>query len=282
MKIAMTWLISMLSVASCQDKAIESPALPAKTLNNVAYGSDPKQKMDVYLPAGRSTAETRVVILIHGGGWNQGDKADFTPFLDSLKKRLPGYAVFNLNYRLNAGATNRFPSQEEDIRAAIEYIYSKSSEYMISSDYALVGASAGAHLALLHAYKYETPVKIKAVIDFFGPAELTDLYNNPINPLVPVLLQSVTGGTPSSHATIYQQSSPQGFVTPQSPPTLVLHGGLDGLVPVSQSQNLRNALQAAGVPCEYVFYPNENHGWTGPSLTDSFDRVTAFLNLHMN
>lgn len=265
-------------MSSCK----EETALPQKTEYNVAYGNDPKQKMDVYLPAGRSSANTKVIILIHGGGWNQGDKADFNTQIDSLLKRLPGYAIFNINYRLNSGSINKFPAQEEDVKAALNFIYGKRSSYGISDDYVLLGASAGAHLALLQAYKNTTAFKVRAVVDFFGPTQLVDLYNNPVNPLVTVLLQNVTGGTPTSHHTVYLQSSPKEFVTSQSPPTIILHGGVDALVPASQSEQLRNALQAANVPVEYVFYPNENHGWAGANLVDSFNRIVSFLQLHVN
>jgi acetyl esterase/lipase len=149
------------------------------TLLNVSYGTNAQQKIDIYLPAVRSTANTKVMILIHGGGWNAGDKTDFNTYIDSLKKREPTYAIFNINYRL-ANAPDLFPSQENDVRAAIEFIYNKRAEYIISDKFVLLGASAGGHLALLQGYKHTAPVKVKAIIDFFGPADLTELYNNPL------------------------------------------------------------------------------------------------------
>lgn len=249
---------------------------------NVSYGTNALQKMDIYLPAGRTVAATKVMILIHGGGWNQGDKADFTPFVDTLKKRLPNYAIININYRLADGVANFFPTQENDVKAAIEFIYGKRTDYAISDKFVLLGASAGGHLSLLHAYKYSTPVKIKAVVDFFGPADLVDMYNNPANPLVPLLLLQVTGGNPTTHATLYQQSGPINFVTAQSPPTIILHGGVDIVVSPAQSVLLKNKLQTSGVTNQYVFYPTENHGWTGANLTDSFDKIGVFLAANVN
>jgi acetyl esterase/lipase len=258
------------------------PPVAEKTELNVAYGTDAAQKMDIYLPAGRSTATTKVIILIHGGGWTQGDKADFTTYVDTLKKRIPGYAIFNINYRLATGSANFFPTQENDVKAAIEFIYGKRNEYLISDKFVLLGASAGGHLSLLHAYKYNTPVKIKAVVDFFGPTDLVDMYNNPPNPLIPILLLQVTGGIPSTLPTMYQQSGPINYVTAQSPPTIILHGGVDVVVSYTQSVLLKNKLQSFGVVNQYVFYPTENHGWTGANLTDSFDKITAFLNTNVN
>ncbi len=269
---------------SCQkEDASPSPApLAAESQLNIAYGTDALQKMDIYLPAGRSTSSTRVIILIHGGAWNQGDKADFNAYVDTLKKRLPSYAIFNINYRLATGTANFFPTQENDVKAALDFIYGKRDTYKISDKWVLLGASAGGHLALLQAYKYSSPVKIKAVVDFFGPTELTDMYNNPANPLIPLILAQVIGGTPTSHATLYHDSSPLSFVTAQSPPTILLHGGVDIVVAPSQSVMLNNQLQAAGVVHQYVFYPGENHGWTGANLTDSFDKIAVFLNTNVN
>jgi len=242
---------------------------------NVSYGTNSQQKMDVYLPATRSTTTTKVMIMIHGGAWNSGDKTDFNEYVDSLKKREPTYAIFNINYRL-ANVSDLFPAQELDVRAAVDFIYNKRQEYKISDKFVLVGASAGAHLALLQGYKYSTPVKPKAIIDFFGPTDLVDMYNNPPNALVQPLLVAVTGVTPTAN-TLYTQSSPINFISSQSPPTMILHGGTDIVVAPSQSVLLNTRLQTAGVIHQYFFYPTEGHGWIGANLSDSFNKIQAFL-----
>ncbi len=251
------------------------------TLLNVSYGTNAQQKMDVYLPASRSTTNTKVMIMIHGGGWNTGDKSDFNAYVDSLKRREPSYAIFNINYRL-ANTPDFFPAQEQDVKAALEFIYSKKGEYKISDKFVLVGASAGAHLALLQGYKYSTPVKPKAIIDFFGPTDLIELYNNPPNPFVQPLLISVTGATPASNNTLYTQSSPITFISSQSPPTMILHGGIDIVVSPSQSASLNAKLVMAGVIRQYILYPAEGHGWVGANLTDSFNKIQAFLAANVN
>ncbi|MBK7289650.1 MAG: alpha/beta hydrolase fold domain-containing protein [Chitinophagaceae bacterium] len=74
-----------------------------------------------------------------------------------------------MNYRLGAlPANNPFPTQELDIKTAVDFIYNNRADYLISDKYVLMGASAGGHLSLLHAYKYTNPVKIKAVVDFLA------------------------------------------------------------------------------------------------------------------
>jgi acetyl esterase/lipase len=284
MKNLLLLFLSATLLVSCQknvtDFVLVAP-LPEQTLPDVSYGSSTEQKMDVYLPAGRTTDSTKVIVLIHGGAWNAGDKTDFADYLAVLKQRLPNYVIFNINYRLALGS-NLFPVQENDVQSALDFIVSKASEYKFnSSKLALLGASAGGHLALLQAYKHTGP-KVKAVVDFFGPTDLTDMYNHPTNPLVPFGLQAVVGATPSTNATIYQQSSPINFVTAQSPPTIILQGGADPLVAVSQSSMLQTKLQSFSVTTQLVFYPTEGHGWVGANLTDSFDKIEAFLkaNLH--
>jgi acetyl esterase/lipase len=262
-------------ISSCKKDDDTEQDLPVTTMN-VSYGTNAQQKMDVYLPANRSTTNTKVIIMIHGGGWNTGDKADFNEYVDSLKKREPSYAIFNINYRL-ANTPDLFPAQEQDVKAAVEFIYNKRQEYKVSDKFVLIGASAGAHLALLQGYKYSTPVKPKAIIDFFGPTDLVTLYNNPPNPFVQPTLLSVTGGTPTTNNTLYTQSSPINFVSPQSPPTMILHGGTDIVVSPSQSVSLDTKLFIAGVTHQYVFYSTEGHGWVGANLTDSFNKIQAFL-----
>lgn len=268
-------LLLSLFFSSCKKDEDTEQDMPV-TMLNVSYGTNAQQKMDVYLPAIRSATNTKVIIMIHGGAWNAGDKADFNEYVDSLKKREPSYAIFNINYRL-ANTPDLFPAQEQDIKAAVEFIYNKRQEYQVSDKFALIGASAGAHLALLQGYKYSTPVKPKAIIDFFGPTDLVALYINPPNPLVQPLLLAVTGNTPTTNNTIYTQSSPINFVSSQSPPTMILHGGTDIVVSPSQSVALDTKLFISGVTHQYIFYPGEGHGWVGANLTDSFNKIQAFL-----
>lgn len=268
-------------ISSCQKLADTSTDdnSPSTQLN-ISYGSDPLQKMDIYLPGGRSASTTKVMVLIHGGGWTEGDKADFTSYVSTVQNLLPGYAVFNINYRLSSGSVNLFPTQENDVKAAIDFIYSKRNEYHISDKFVYLGASAGGHLALLQAYKYTSPVKAKAVVSFFGPTDLTALYNS--NILAGPIVAQAIGTTPSANPTLYQQSSPITFVNASLPPTILLQGGLDPLVPPDQAVSLQAALNNAGITNQYVFYPAEGHGWTGANLNDSFNKIAAFLNANVN
>lgn len=279
MKFLLSLFLSAMIVSSCQ-KGVDDVAggsLSAATYMNVSYGNDTLQRMDVYLPAGRSKDSTKVIILIHGGAWMEGDKRDFESFIAVFRQRLPGYAIINVNYRLASQAANHFPTQENDIKAAIEQIYGKRDEYQISDKFVLLGASAGAHLALLHSYKYTSPVKVKAVVSLFGPTDLAAMYNSQTNPFYQWALGVLIGGTPTANQNAYNQSSPLFFAGAQSPPTLLLHGGNDALVPINQSISLHSKLQAAGVTTQLVTYPNEGHGWVGANMDDSFNKIEAFI-----
>ena len=268
---------------SCKKSDVNlSTGLASKTMLNVSYGADPAQGMDIYLPANRNVTITRVIIMIHGGGWNAGDKSDMTQFVDSFKARLPDFAVVNLNYRLATTNATLFPTQEMDVKAAFQFIVDHSTEYAISQKMVLLGASAGAHLALLQGNKYSSPIRPKAIVSLFGPTDMTDMYNNPTNPLIPPALVSVIGKTPTQDPLIYSNSSPVKYVTSASPPTILLHGGMDPLVRWQQSLTMKNLLQTAGVVNQYVFYPTEGHGWTGANLYDSFNRIQAFIQANVN
>src|SRR6476469_4528114 len=103
MKMLLILLLSMSFFTACQHSEqveTDKKPVPEKTLLNVAYGTDTAQRMDVYLPANRATDRTKVLVLIHGGGWMGGDKSEFAAAIPVLKQKLPQYAIVNLNYRL--------------------------------------------------------------------------------------------------------------------------------------------------------------------------------------
>lgn len=285
------WMFALLicsSFISCsKDSATPAPVnIAAKTMLDTSYGVNALQKMDIYLPANRSTATTKVIILIHGGGWTSGDKSDFISLglIDTLKKRLPDYAIVNINYRLATFPNNNiFPTQELDTKAAVDFIYGNRSNYLISDKFVLLGASAGGHLALLEAYKYHSPVNIKAVVDLYGPTDMVDMYNNP-GSYPSIAIAALLNGTPTTNPTLYQQSSPINFVNAASCPTIVLQGALDPLVnPTTQSLALVTRLTAATVINQYVLYPLVAHGpWDVATSSNAYDKIQAFLTANVH
>ena len=255
-------LCLLLVYSSCSsDPDPEPDFLAARDLLDESYGTDPRQTMDVYLPAGRSLSDTPLLIYIHGGAWIDGDKSEFLQIKPVLEEEFPSYAFVSLNYRLFDFATgkNGIIDQEKDIISALEFIENQLDDWNISDDMVISGASAGAHLALLHALKNNTS-DIKATIAFFPPTNLSELYK--FNNLTALGLTAVLGGTPTTASSAYQSTSPVNFVDPGDVPTIFFHGDRDTVVPISQSDLLKQAFQSAGVRHQFTIVPGQGHGFT--------------------
>jgi len=121
---------------------------PAQTVQkDVAYGDDPKQKMDVFLPK-QTKGKTPAIILIHGGSWIGGDKINMTHWLKPLQEAFPDDAIFTLNYRLASRQNNAnpWPTQIDDVDKAVDFIKKSAKDYNINKkQLILLGESAGAN-----------------------------------------------------------------------------------------------------------------------------------------
>lgn len=254
--------------------------VPELILTDVAFATtSTQQKMDVYLPANRNVASTYTVVMIHGGSWSGGDKNDFNTDIPNIRNLIGNYAIVNLNYRLANGNSVLLQQQTDDITSAIDFITNKATEYGINtSKIALMGASAGAHLALLKSYRLNSDGRIKAVVDLFGPTDMAWMFNShPAASLIQPVIVNVMGSTPTANATAYTNGSPINFVSATTPPTIIFHGTNDELVPISESVKLQAKLTLNGVSNQYVIYNGEAHGWVGANLTDTYNRAIAFI-----
>jgi acetyl esterase/lipase len=257
--------LSAILIISCKKETGETSENlgVAKKMLNVAYGTDSLQKMDIYLPAGRSATTTKVLAVVHGGSWNSGDKKDLQFVVDSLQKYLPDYAIFNINYRLaTATGGNVFPTQENDVKAALKFIYDNRSAYACNTDKAaILGQSAGGQIAMLAAYNNNTSVKFKAVVNISGVANIADLmaYFTAVDPNTALKLAILLGGTPASNPAGYAAASPITFITAQSPATIIFHGTTDVVVPFTQSSSLAAALNVKGVKNTFVTFQGVGH-----------------------
>jgi acetyl esterase/lipase len=268
-------LLSLIIIGSSCKKAGDGdgPAEASEHLD-VAYGPHELNKMDVYLPADRGDT-TNVIFLLHGGGWYEGDKADLTERAKYFRGK--GFAVVNLNYRLAGTAGGHVhPAQQNDIAAAVNFVSAKYFEWKISKDrYAIAGISAGAHLALLYTYAYNTNDKIKAVVSLAGPT-------NFVNPggistgaaAVPVFL-----GVDLNNASLstYIQASPLARANTLSKPTLLIHGTADGVVAVEHSRQLHEKLTNLGVPNTYEEVGTGHEVFSDANTQDLLDKIEAFL-----
>jgi acetyl esterase/lipase len=123
--------------------------LEEEILMDQVYGTDIKQKFDIFLPANRTAENTPVLFLLHGGSWRSGSKNSLHEMIEGLRTSLPEYAFVAIGYRLYQNGTNKFPTQEEDVKSCIEFVLDRGDEFQISDKFAIWGSSAGAHLGTI-------------------------------------------------------------------------------------------------------------------------------------
>jgi acetyl esterase/lipase len=239
--LTLSTVITLLSCFSCSPSGnIAADAKEIKMLN-VAYGSFPSSKMDVYLPQQRNK-QTAFVILIHGGAWTLGDKQWNTEVQDSLIAH--GIASINLNYRFADDDKIHYPQLLADIDSAVTYCIQHASSWNTRrTGFVVSGTSAGGHLSLLYAFT--TSKKINAIIANCPPTDLSDatLLQYAIQTgLVPVI-EKITGAKYQPGQPLppqFFQASPVAHI--KNIPTLLIHGTADRTVPYSQSLSLQKAL----------------------------------------
>jgi acetyl esterase/lipase len=277
-------LIGAWLATACQSNTTTMPvvqsmdASQAATLLDVSYGTDAQQKMDIYLPANRSRTTTPLIVLIHGGGWVEGDKVDLNDLVKGMQTFFPTYAIANINYQLNTSRKKNFPTQENDIQTAVAKVLAEADEYVFSSKVITMGFSAGAYLALMYAYKRPTAgVTIQAAISFVGPTDMKRLYIDTPSQEVRDLLPVMIGTLPDSHPSDYQYYSPATYATTTTCPTILFYGGKDDLVPASQGEILQTKLLSLNVTHQLTIYPNDGHAFSGDNYFDALSKSKTFL-----
>lgn len=210
------------------------------------------------------------VIVVHGGAWSGGDKGDISvPANRYLAAR--GYVVYDIQYRL--APAFKFPAALEDVECALGYVRTHREGEVDPERLALVGRSAGAHLALLAAYRAardpvpngcDRPASVKAVIALYPPTDLVVGYREPAEPdLINAhgTLEAFLGGTPEAVPDRYRDATPQSWLDRAVPPTLLIHGEADQIVRPNQSVRLASALRAAGRRVGSLLVPGAGHGF---------------------
>ncbi|MGS2726495.1 alpha/beta hydrolase fold domain-containing protein [Psychroserpens sp. BH13MA-6] len=288
MKAAKNHLVTfflILCVFSCSDdnnSVTEDPQnqtpLTYREELNVSYGNDSDQVFDLYLPANRSLS-TKVMVLVHGGGWTSGDKADMNLLKDLIRQDLPDIAIVNINYRLADENNPPFPMQIDDITTIINMLKTNQEDYVISDDFGFIGTSAGAHLSMLWSYAHDANADSKMVASIVGPTNFTDpAYLENDNPILQELIS--TFGIDTSTAFL-ESVSPYHQVTSEAPPTILFYGGEDPLVPTSQGLDMETKLSNLGITHQFTLYPNAGHGWVGAELLDTWTKLKAFTETHL-
>lgn len=245
-------------------------------------GATRSRMLDIYLPDVRTNPRP-LMIWIHGGGWRSGDKSS-PPGLGLL---LRGYIVASINYRLSSEAL--FPAQIFDCKAAIRFLRAHAREYgLLPNRIGVWGDSAGGQLAALlgttnGCREYEgsegiigPSSDVQAVCDWYGPSDFlqTTDWSGPGASAVNLLL----GGSLTLQLQAARFASPAEQVGRGAlVPFLIMHGDQDRYVPIHQSQELFQRLQAAGANVRFVVLPRAGHGYGWFKNRDDLSMVYDFF-----
>lgn len=278
-------LIALFSCTKEQAPTAEDEAnqnFTAKTHLNIDYGIDPEQNYDLYLPANRSSTYTKILVLLHGGGWIQGDKSDMNNYIPLLQKDHPEYAIVNLNYRLaQPGTRTAFPNQFLDVQQALEHLVSIAEANGIKPDFGLIGASAGAHIALQYDAVYDVEDQVKLVCSIVGPTNLSDPFykNNPDFELAMQLLvdQSAYPGISDYSVAV----SPALNISTTTSPTILFYGDNDPLVPLSNGTFFQEQLELVGVENNLVVFEGGHGDWDKEANKRLQLLLSEFIKIHL-
>jgi acetyl esterase/lipase len=255
---------------------------------NIAYNNDTltKHLLDIYLPP-NANGKVPLVIFIHGGGWLGNDKYADIGYMKKTVSEIvsSGFALASIDYRFATQAI--FPAQIQDCNRAISYLVDNADKYGLDkSRIAVMGFSAGGHLASLTGLSKNNNVEkffmsgtsksfnFKAVIDFYGPAELI-LFPGASDPKSPESL--LIGATPLSRPDLAKAASPITYVDKNDPPFLIIHGEKDDIVSNKHSQLLSSWLNVVGVENELVIVKDAPHFGAMFDVDDVRNRVMKFL-----
>ena len=216
--------------------------------------------VDFYRSSRPDSRAAPCVIVVHGGGWDSGDRKQLIPFNHWLVER--GYAVAAVSYRLAPKFI--WPAQRDDVLAAIRYLKSHAGELGIDPDrLVLLGRSAGGQIAEVVGYAARDPA-VRGVVGLYSPSDLNFGYAHAREDDVlksPALMRKYLGGPPETTRANYDSASALSYVTPATPPTLLLHGELDALVWHRHSVRLEARLAEQGVARAFVSLPWASHAF---------------------
>jgi acetyl esterase/lipase len=239
----------------------------------LAYGSDRRQKLDVYTPVTKGSNRP-VVVFWYGGSWTSGSRSEYKFVGAALAER--GFVTVVPDYRLFPKV--RFPTFLDDAALAVKWVQEHAQEFGGDPRHVvLMGHSAGAHMAAYLAFNSEVLTKAGAHPEWIaGLVGLSGPYSLAPNTRT---LHAIFG-KPFSEA----DWQPIRFVTRHSPPTFIAHGLNDTLVSPIQAEELRDALRRNDVRVVTELYPGRGHADTVASLsvparhrTPLLDDISKFI-----
>jgi acetyl esterase/lipase len=294
LKTTSMWKSMLLLAALCA--SIHAGA-EIKIQHDVSYlGADRAEKADIYTPSGAHSDPMPAVLIIHGGGWKTGDKADHRGISISTDLAGQGYVVMAINYLLapsddaakSSEAKGAFPQNVYDCKTAIRYMRAHAKELGIDPNrIGILGESAGGHLVVLlgatghsgdmnkNGLYLDQSNDVACVIDMYGIPNLED-------PTIHHIRGPFKGATDAETTANVERANPWRYIDKSMPPTLILHGTADTTVPIEQSISLDAKLTQLGVPHEFVKVPEGHHSFDlHPQQMDVRPVVFAFLKKYL-
>ena len=228
--------------------------------------------LDIYRPA--TAGQHPLCVMIHGGGWRQGGRFEMGLSKWAGYLASAGIVVASIDYRL--APTTSFPDSFQDCLDAVDWMALHASDFGADPDrIGLWGDSAGGHLVLLLATsqthpdydgpRMKTPgEQLQAVVAWYPPTDMLEMHRAESNASGAGTVQNFVGADPVQDPGRWRQVSPIEHVHRDLPPTLILQGTRDFLVPHSQATRYAERLEALGAPHELHIVEGAVHG---------FDRV---------
>ncbi|HUA39237.1 MAG TPA: alpha/beta hydrolase [Candidatus Sulfopaludibacter sp.] len=236
-------------------------AAVAELETNIEYGKAGNQALLLDANVPESAGPFPVVIAIHGGGWCTGDKSgkgDFVPALQALTAA--HFTWFSIDYRL--APSHRWPDCFDDVQAAIRWVKAHAADYKGNPDQiALLGYSAGGHLACLAATLAGPDTRVQAVVGLAPPTDLVaDARHRGSLERWPSMRNLLGRDTLDDETLkLLRQMSPIHHVQSGLPPFLLMQGDSDKTVLPSLTRNFAATLKGKDVPYELYFLRGPGH-----------------------
>jgi acetyl esterase/lipase len=270
----LTFLAALATMVAAGQASAEEHEVANQTDVVFAEHDGTKLVGDLYLPKGKKKAP--VLVAVHGGGWQVGNKQFYRYW--GLFLARAGYAVFAIDYRL--GKPGVYPAAVYDVKAAVQFIRAKAGEFDLDPDrIGMIGDSAGANLASLvalagdqfnSAYRDDAnaavPTNVKCLIGFYGVYDMHAQWTHdlPIRPNDKIV-EKFLGASPMQNRRVYFDASPISYATIDRNQlrVLLIHGTDDDIVdPPSQSGAFLTALTQAGFFVRRIILPGAGHFWS--------------------